>query len=97
MHGHSAGGTNPVLVEAMWARLPILAYDVIFNRYTTGQHAEYFSSAQGLKNCLDNVEQEWLRSSSEKLESYAIENYAWHDVTEKYETLLMSTDKYKGS
>ena len=97
VHGHSAGGTNPVLVEAMWAKLPILAYDVSFNRYTTGHHAEYFSSAQGLKDCLDNIEQGRLQSSSEKLEAYAKENYTWRSVTEKYEDVLMPADKFKGS
>ncbi len=32
VHGHSAGGTNPSLVEAMFFGCPILCYDVVYNR-----------------------------------------------------------------
>ncbi|WPN48582.1 DUF1972 domain-containing protein [Pseudomonas sp. P8_241] len=42
VHGHSAGGTNPSLVEAMWLGLPIIAFDVSFNRASTEDKAEYF-------------------------------------------------------
>lgn len=42
IHGHSAGGTNPSLVEAMFFNKPILAYDVIYNRETTENKADYF-------------------------------------------------------
>ena len=34
IHGHSAGGTNPSLVEAMHFGKPVLAFDCNFNRYT---------------------------------------------------------------
>ena len=49
IHGHSVGGTNPSLVEAMNLGLPIIAYDVIFNRATTENSCEYFSSANELR------------------------------------------------
>lgn len=42
VHGHSAGGTNPSLVEAMFFGCPILAYDVVYNRETTQGQAYYF-------------------------------------------------------
>ena len=35
IHGHSVGGTNPSLVEAMNLHLPIIAYDVLYNKETT--------------------------------------------------------------
>src|SRR5690606_38648906 len=44
IHGHSAGGTNPSLVEAMCLGLPILAYDVDYNRFTTKNIAIYFGN-----------------------------------------------------
>ena len=49
IHGHSAGGTNPSLVEAMNLSLPIIAYDCNFNRYTTENNCIYFSSSKDLK------------------------------------------------
>ena len=39
VHGHSAGGTNPSLVEAMNLGLPILAFDCVYNRATTEDKA----------------------------------------------------------
>lgn len=41
IHGHSAGGTNPSLVEAMFFGCPILCYDVVYNRETTNHEAYY--------------------------------------------------------
>lgn len=49
LHGHSAGGTNPSLIEALYSRIPILAYDNIYNRHTAGADAQYFSSADELR------------------------------------------------
>ena len=48
IHGHSAGGTNPSLVEAMGLKLPIIAYDVNFNRYTLENNGVYFSNQNDL-------------------------------------------------
>ncbi len=48
VHGHSAGGTNPSLVEAMHFNVPVIAFDCNFNRYTTENKAAYFSSAEEL-------------------------------------------------
>ncbi len=45
VHGHSAGGTNPSLVEAMFFGMPILAYDVVYNRETTGGKAGYWATS----------------------------------------------------
>ena len=52
IHGHSAGGTNPSLVEAMFFGKPILAYDVIYNRETTENKAHYFKTSEELVELL---------------------------------------------
>ncbi|MTI30976.1 DUF1972 domain-containing protein, partial [Xanthovirga aplysinae] len=49
IHGHSAGGTNPSLVEAMTLELPVICWDVAYNRYTTGNKAIYFHSHEDLR------------------------------------------------
>ena len=53
MHGHSAGGTNPSLVEAMFFGRPIIAYDVVYNRETTMGRAVYFKSVGDICRLLD--------------------------------------------
>ncbi len=44
VHGHSVGGTNPSLVEAMGAGASVLAHNNHFNRWVAGPGAHYFSN-----------------------------------------------------
>ncbi|MCB1284002.1 MAG: glycosyltransferase [Microthrixaceae bacterium] len=43
LHGHSVGGTNPSLVEAMGTGSRIAAFDTAFSREVLGDNAEYFN------------------------------------------------------
>ncbi len=43
IHGHTVGGTNPSLVEALAAGSAVIAHDNIFNRWVAGGAACYFS------------------------------------------------------
>lgn len=52
VHGHSAGGTNPALVEMMHIGHPILAFDCVFNRDATQGKARYFTDTTALKAAL---------------------------------------------
>ncbi len=45
LHGHRVGGTNPSLVEALWAGNPVIAHDNPFNRWTAGEAGLYFRDA----------------------------------------------------
>ena len=42
VHGHSAGGTNPSLVEMMHFEKPIIAFDCVYNRATMEDKGQYF-------------------------------------------------------
>jgi glycosyltransferase involved in cell wall biosynthesis len=44
IHGHSVGGTNPSLVEALFHSNRILAFDCVFNRATLGDEGAYFKN-----------------------------------------------------
>ncbi|WP_286822302.1 DUF1972 domain-containing protein [Desulfobacter sp. UBA2225] len=46
VHGHTVGGTNPSLVEALGAGSPVLAHDNRFNRWVAGKGALFFSDEQ---------------------------------------------------
>ena len=82
IHGHSAGGTNPSLVEAMFFGRPILAFDVIYNRETTKEKAHYYTSIEELqqliKQCVDN---------GKELKDIAQEHYTWAKIASEYEAL----------
>jgi glycosyltransferase involved in cell wall biosynthesis len=46
-HGHSVGGTNPALVQAMALGAPILALDTVYNREVLGAGHQHFVQADG--------------------------------------------------
>lgn len=54
-HGHSVGGTNPSLLEAMASECFILSHDNIFNKSVLGSNAIYYSSAGDVKELLDKI------------------------------------------
>ncbi len=88
IHGHSAGGTNPSLVEAMFAGIPIACYDVVYNRATTYDHAYYFADAPALRaiarrSDLDGAEMLRL----------AEEHYTWATIARQYCQLYTSPRK----
>lgn len=89
IHGHSAGGTNPSLVEAMYLRLPVLAYDVLFNRATTKNQGLFFSSAEELKSLITNLHIHPLPAIANSLKNIAINNYTWKIIADKYRQLAL--------
>lgn len=93
IHGHSAGGTNPSLVEAMFFSKPILAYDVIYNRETTENKADYFSSVEDLVNLLRMPDFYYVLNAESMME-IAQRNYRWVMITKQYERLYDVHAKY---
>lgn len=84
VHGHSAGGTNPSLVEAMFLKLPVLAYDVNYNRETTANQALYFEDAPSLIQSLECVQNGKLEEIGDAMYKIAEENYTWKNVADSY-------------
>lgn len=84
IHGHSAGGTNPSLVEAMYLGIPIAAYDVNYNRYTTGGCASYFGDVCSLRDIARDPDV----SQGSKLKDFASQNYRWAKIARQYTELF---------
>ncbi len=57
-HGHSSGGTNPSLLEAMAASALICAHDNPFNRSVLKDNAWYFSSEQDISLLIKKFDKE---------------------------------------
>ncbi|MEO1435360.1 MAG: hypothetical protein AAFV80_07465, partial [Bacteroidota bacterium] len=87
IHGHSAGGTNPSLVEAMALGLPILAFDVIYNKITTEYEAFYFHTAEDIHQMLGNLKNLPVRSTGFKMSNIAARRYTWSFISNKYHQL----------
>ena len=88
MHGHSAGGTNPSLVEAMCLELPIIAYDINYNIETTANKARYFRSKIDLINHLKSLNKAEIFSMGIEMKNIAKERYTWNVISEKYARLF---------
>jgi glycosyltransferase involved in cell wall biosynthesis len=89
LHGHSAGGTNPSLVEAMNLGLPIFAYTSGYNENTTFNKALYFKDTQELKCLINHYKNIDLKLIGEDLKLIANQYYKWSIVTEQYKAIFL--------
>lgn len=93
VHGHSAGGTNPSLVEAMHLELPILSYGVIYNRITTKKKAMYFDGVEDIISTLRQLPIIDLEEIAHDMKSIADYYYTWSTITNKYGFALKGINK----
>jgi glycosyltransferase involved in cell wall biosynthesis len=92
IHGHSVGGTNPSLVEAMSLSLFCLVYDVDYNRETTENKALYFSSESDLINQLELVLSGQIDVNHFRAELFDVaqRRYKWSSIISKYNVVFQS-------
>jgi glycosyltransferase involved in cell wall biosynthesis len=94
-HGHSVGGTNPSLLEAMSSKAFIAAHSNEFNKAILGQEAYYFTSANDVKNIIDNhlkeSKRDWQQKNFSKIET----EYNWQKIIDTYELFLCNCYKQK--
>ena len=84
IHGHSAGGTNPSLVEALSIGCNILCYDVNFNRYVLEDNAKYWSTKHELKSLIESEP----NFEKEIIQNYYQNNFDWKLIANQYESIL---------
>jgi glycosyltransferase involved in cell wall biosynthesis len=92
LHGHTVGGTNPTLLEALGAGSAIFAHDNPFNRWVADKSAIYFKGENDLAKIYDQIELDQLDRT--KLKEYArqrhTEQFQWLPVLRAYERLIQS-------
>lgn len=86
IHGHSAGGTNPSLVEAMNLSLPILAFDCVYNRATTEEKCLYWKIAEDLQNLMKNKSGKFAEIAHEMGEA-GKHLYSWERIARQNNAL----------
>lgn len=89
-HGHSVGGTNPSLLEAMACRCNIAAHDNVFNRGILGNDARYFSNVHDVKKIItqpfqQNVNSQYDQNNIEKIKKC----FNWEKIIADYETIFL--------
>jgi glycosyltransferase involved in cell wall biosynthesis len=85
IHGHSAGGTNPSLVEAMHLGLPVFAFDCVYNRATTENKCLYWSDVGELCKLVKDMSFSGIASSMKEI---ADRRYQWKRIVGEYEALF---------
>jgi glycosyltransferase involved in cell wall biosynthesis len=89
-HGHSVGGTNPSLLEAMGCSCLIAAHNNPFNKAILTDDAYYFERVDDVCNVINmntdkNLKKTWINNNVEKIKSI----YSWPKIIESYETVFM--------
>ncbi|MDC4203429.1 MAG: DUF1972 domain-containing protein [Candidatus Manganitrophus sp.] len=83
-HGHSVGGTNPSLLEAMACNAYIAAHDNPFNKNVVQQDAFYFRNSEEISDLINSYTErfrdQFIKNNREKIKTA----YNWEKVSEQY-------------
>ncbi len=90
VHGHSVGGTNPSLVEAMNLGLCCIVLGVRYNIETTEGQAIYFNTEEELFELIKKFEDSKIDTNlyKTKMKEIAQRRYRWSIIVDKYESLF---------
>ncbi|MGV8830198.1 MAG: DUF1972 domain-containing protein [Breznakibacter sp.] len=87
-HGHTVGGTNPSLLEAMGSGAYICANDNLFNRAILEEDACYFTSASDVRNALEKYDSSNRNDLIQNNFTKVRELYNWGRIVSLYEDLF---------
>lgn len=87
MHGHTVGGTNPSLVEALWAGNAVVAHDNVYNRWTAGDAGVFFDSADRCAELIGRIlaDDDLVERCREAARARAAKEFDWQDILKSYE------------
>ena len=84
IHGHTVGGTNPSLVDALSHGCPVLPHGNPYNREVAGETGVYWNSEKELVAILNDADRVYPRVNADGF----IKRYNWNDVANAYFTVL---------
>lgn len=89
-HGHTVGGTNPSLLEAMAANAFIASIDNRFNNTVLKNNSIRFNDSRSVTNIIDNLEKHLVnRDAFIKNNILEIEKkYSWDTIVDMYECVI---------
>lgn len=93
-HGHSVGGTNPSLLEAMASGSAIIAHDNKFNREVAGVAALYFGGENSIVDLSAQIELDGSlhRRLKAQAKQRVVDHYSWEIILSQYQNLLNKGD-----
>ncbi|QIH38956.1 glycosyltransferase family 1 protein [Flavobacterium sp. Sr18] len=87
-HGHSVGGTNPSLLEAMAAKALLVAHKNEFNQAILKENAFYFSNAKEVQQLRETVHKNRHEQIVQDNFRTIIQEFNWNKINESYLTLF---------
>ena len=95
IHGHTVGGTNPSLLEAMAMKNIVLASDNVFNREVCGNTAIYFKNSKDLTDKIGLIERNYEKYAELKSKAFkrVKSRYMWNKIFEKYDSQFIDEEK----
>lgn len=91
IHGHSVGGTNPGLLEAMSATNVNILYDVVFNKEVGDDASVYFKDSDTLGIVIEQVSNMSLIEREElgkKAKMRMQDQYSWDFIVDEYQKVF---------
>jgi len=90
-HGHTVGGTNPSLIEAMACGCYIAAHANRFNKAVLNGEAGYFSSPEDIRSIINNPEtvstvEQWKKFNIDKIKTI----YNQQKIVDSYEKVMLN-------
>ena len=97
LHGHTVGGTNPSLVEALWAGNAVIAHDNPFNRGTAGAEQFYFSDVESCERLITHLAASDIavRNAGRAALARAAERFEWSTILTRYEDEALALGGYQ--
>ena len=92
IHGHSAGGTNPSLLEALAHTKINILFDVSYNKEVGGSSCFYFSKVKAslsrMINICDKLDKKEIKKYGDECINRIKDYYTWPLIVEKYDKVF---------
>ncbi len=98
-HGHSVGGTNPSLLEAMASKALVIAHNNDFNKGILKENSYYFSNPKEVKNILNTIKKNDNLQLVQNNFDAIVNEFNWEKINGEYlqlfEECFSKSDKRK--
>jgi len=83
-HGHSVGGTNPSLLEAMASNALIIAHNNDFNKGILKENGYYFSNPEEVKNSIETIKKNDNLQQVQNNFNAIVNEFNWEKINGQY-------------
>ena len=88
-HGHSVGGTNPSLLNAMAAKAPLAVHGNHFNKSVVNENAHLFTDAKAVCDIIlagQYCHDTWIQNNYSRIRNH----FSWEEIISQYENYFLA-------